>query len=494
MSNERKQKAGFFLFLALLAAVTLLFASQCSPLYPFNEWTDTNCFLTVGRGMLEGKVPYRDLYEQKGPYVYFLHALCALAFPGSFFGVYLMEVVACVCMLLLADRILRLYGVIAYGTRAAILTLTTLTVCVSYSFSTGDSVEEFCCPLLLVTIVLTLSRLKAGGEFAFWEYLLIGVTSGIVFWIKFSIVAFYVAWFVFFVCHCIKNGKLRQIWRCILWVIVGVAAATLPCLFYFGSNGALADWMSVYLYDNVFLYQETNFLLRMAKMLGFFLASVGMNAQFTLLGVFGCVFLAKREKSERLFFASVPLLTGLLLFSGGRMYRYYGLPLSIFTVFGYIALVQCGGWRNRVTKALAPVLAVCSVALFLGLNGNYFHLLQKREDTVQYRFAEIVKQEEGATLLNYGSLDSGFYLFADQTPAFRYFAELNIPKTEMLEEQRRYLDEGLADFVVVKLLEDYDTELINPNYSEVARETVTYRNRPATYILYRYTGEADRFE
>ena len=45
----------FSAFFALFLSVAiLLFASECSPLYPFNDWYDANCFLTVGRKILRG--------------------------------------------------------------------------------------------------------------------------------------------------------------------------------------------------------------------------------------------------------------------------------------------------------------------------------------------------------------------------------------------------------------------------------------------------------
>ena len=43
---------------AALAALMLLFASQCSPLYPINLWDDANCLLTVGRVMRRGGSPF----------------------------------------------------------------------------------------------------------------------------------------------------------------------------------------------------------------------------------------------------------------------------------------------------------------------------------------------------------------------------------------------------------------------------------------------------
>ena len=98
------------LYLMAVSLIIALFAFGGSPFYPINEWSDPNCFLTVGRAMLDGKVMYRDIYEQKGPYVYFLHALAALISDTSFIGVWLMEVVTLFFSMWLISKIVGMYG------------------------------------------------------------------------------------------------------------------------------------------------------------------------------------------------------------------------------------------------------------------------------------------------------------------------------------------------------------------------------------------------
>ena len=91
--SVHKRKIGAYtgiLFIFIIAFVTLLICTKSSPLYPLNDWVDANTYLTIGRGMLQGKVPYRDLYEQKGPLLYMLHAGAACISDDSFFGVYIL--------------------------------------------------------------------------------------------------------------------------------------------------------------------------------------------------------------------------------------------------------------------------------------------------------------------------------------------------------------------------------------------------------------------
>ena len=109
MNRKRRREWACALAVCLaLAAVMLLFASQSSPLYPINEWADANCLLTVGRVMRAGGIVYRDIYEQKGPTLYLLHALAACVSDSGFLGVYLMETLSLAAALFAAYRLFRL--------------------------------------------------------------------------------------------------------------------------------------------------------------------------------------------------------------------------------------------------------------------------------------------------------------------------------------------------------------------------------------------------
>ena len=62
-------------FFILAAVFTVTICSKSSPIYPLNDWDDPNCFFTVGKAMANGKILYKDIFEQKGPLLYMLHML-----------------------------------------------------------------------------------------------------------------------------------------------------------------------------------------------------------------------------------------------------------------------------------------------------------------------------------------------------------------------------------------------------------------------------------
>lgn len=488
MRKENYRFEKIYLFIPVLVAVILLFAVQSSPLYPFNEWVDPNVFLTMGKAILSGKVIYRDIYDQKGPYIYFMHALCALIDGDGFFGVYIMEVIACSVFMYFNLKILKLYGVIDFRRQIIAVILLCFSYCFSYAMSTGDSAEELCVPVVSAVVYLTLKRIKSGG-FKKRDYLFAGIAAGFVFWCKFTIAGFFIGWYIFVIVRCIKRKEQKIIPVSILFIASGVIISSVPCFIYFLSNGALKDLFTGYIYNNVFVYQKGNIAVKILRMFLYLLKFLAYNPQFTAFLIIGTVFFSVKGGEERDFFRIVPIVTACFLFIGGRAYRYYGLPLAVFAVTGYAALTginfsSAAAALEKTVKVVAPTLIIISCAVSFFVNGNPAHIFERKEDTPQYKFAEIINEKENSVLLNYGFIDGGFYLAADQVPDFKYFCLLNIPVEEMYGQTELYIKEGEADFVVVKLWKNSYEELSDEKYEEITREECIYRGKKVVYVLY----------
>ena len=74
-------------------AISFLFAITLA-LSPFNNLspgTDSSVFLYIGREMLHGSVPYRDLFDHKGIVLYFIEYLGYLIGFGNKIGVWIIE-------------------------------------------------------------------------------------------------------------------------------------------------------------------------------------------------------------------------------------------------------------------------------------------------------------------------------------------------------------------------------------------------------------------
>ena len=482
--TQRKRDMLIWLYCLMAAAVCLAICSKSSMLYPINDWTDANAYFSCGKGMLQGRVIYRDLYEHKGPLLYALHALCALIDPTSFLGVYFLETLAVSLFLLAGYRLLQLYN----AGKSAWVTLPLLAAAVlsSLSFQQGDSAEELCLPLLAWSLwgMLRWLKTQAPERMSARQLMLHGFLGGCVLWIKFTFLGFYAAWLLGMMLFHLLRREGRYAFRALGWFALGAAAATVPWLVYFGINGAIVPWLKTYLYDNLFLYQDgtvttlaghAKAMLRVAW--DWFAANWAYSVPM-LLALGWLTFRRNGNPSNRVSAAEKAWIWcafGMLalgVFIGGKSYLYYGLILAAFAPLALVPLCQGLAPLMRLHRLVPLLLAVAlsagSAFLCLAASINTPDLLKPRSQTMQYRFAALVRQTPNATLLNYGFMDAGFYTACNITPSVKYFHQTNVHLQEMLDEQIRYIDESVTDYVVTR---GKQPASISVHYDLIATET-----------------------
>lgn len=136
--------------LAPAAALFILaFSLWTSPLYDHWYGCDASFFTLVGRGMLSGMVPYRDFYDLKGPYFFFIQALGQFICRGHI-GIYILQVIALYASLVLMYKLSRLY--ISHGKALGVIVFFLLPY-ISLMWG-GNCLEEFALPLNLLAVFL----------------------------------------------------------------------------------------------------------------------------------------------------------------------------------------------------------------------------------------------------------------------------------------------------------------------------------------------------
>lgn len=439
----------------LLAAAVLLFCTKSSPLYPINDWSDANIYLSIGKGMTRGQVMYRDLYDHKGPLLYALHALCALLSFSDFTGVFIMEILFAAAFVYLARTFFERGG--AGRLSWALAAVLALIVYTSRSFAEGDSAEELALPLILATLVGLWPFLQGGQRRLAASSLAVhGALAGCVFWIKFTMVGLHAGLFLTLLLTHLSRREGREALRAVGWLLAGFGLATLPWVLYFGVNGAVGDWLKTYLYDNLFLYsggEAAGLLARGKAMARCGLSWFQDNLRYSvpmLLGLLASFRFGRRPALACWLMAGLGALGA---FAGGKSYVYYGLVLAPACVPGLLAAGRWLSGRFRAPRWLpAAVCALCVALCPLGSpnpNAGYgCTMLQPRETTMQYRVASAM--EQGATLLNYGFMDAGFFTASGTAPTVKYFHQTNVPLREMKDEQLRYIEEGVCEYVVAR--------------------------------------------
>ncbi len=477
----------------LCAGVCITLCSRSSFLYPLNNWDDANCFFTVGKGMFNGMVPYRDLFEQKGPLLYFIYGLAYLVSHNTFHGAYFLEIVAAFFYLLYSYKITVL---LLQKRLPALIPVIALLTYTSFAFEQGGSAEEFCLPLLSFSLWLALHDLR-DNDVSRRSFICLGIVAGCVFWIKFTITGFYIGWAVWLLWYSVRKKEVKAFFKKIGYIFCGVILATVPWIIYFGHAHALRVWLEVYLYDNLFIYTEigtrTDYhILHLLKDLGGDMyAGLYSFSHYNpvVLGICAfCLILffihRNGHLSGMLFLMMVH--TFFFIYIGGRWFRYNSLVMNVFISPGLCLLLiaQPKAYRFPASKFILPFSTVlCMICAFFFTPNRYFMGISKAE-LAQYQFMEIIAEasegDDDVTLLNYGFLDGGFYTVCDILPNCRAFCGLNIPLLEIREDQQYYVNHGLCDFIVTRFNEQIDFEL----YDCIAESISDYAWRTQTYRLY----------
>ena len=93
---EKMYNKKSFLFILILFIISVLFvlimSYSTSPLYPYYFGGDSAQFQTIGKGWSMGMIPYKNMFDHKGPIIFFVDMLGFLL-TGTSFGIMLLQII-----------------------------------------------------------------------------------------------------------------------------------------------------------------------------------------------------------------------------------------------------------------------------------------------------------------------------------------------------------------------------------------------------------------
>ncbi len=419
----------------------------------------------MGKSVLDGIVPYRDLYEQKGPLLYFIHTFAALISYRSFFGVYLVEIVASYAFLLISYKSISLFNNSKY--RLLLIVILSVLTYTSPCFINGDSAEELCLPFIVYALYVGFKSIKTGQPITPTQALITGITAASVLWIKFSFTGFYIGWIGYLSYFYIKNNWGKKILPTFLYAIIGLIISTIPIFIYFIYHDALGIMLQTYFYDNTMRYgisgDDTSSIFTI-------ILNTISSSQYNIL-LFALILcgIAITKSKLRAFFLCALISTIIFIFMRHSL-PYYPFILAAFTPLGIITF-------DYIINHTRPLFHYTFIAILL--IGSLFSscygslIFTPVEELAVHKFDKIIKQEENPTLLNYGFLDGGFFTYSGLIPTNRYFCKLNLNNPEMMAEQDSIAENGLTTFIVTQRYAGKPEKHTFSKYSKVAEYPLT---------------------
>jgi len=413
MKTMEKREWGYMLCIWGSGIVFLLYFSYLtSPLFPWAYGWDSAFFQLVGAGMKQGYIPYRDFFDMKGPWLFFIEYLGQLIWPDRM-GIFLLQCVSLGSVLFLVRRIQRKYFGRA-GLIESLITFLPLYIVLSSTIEGGNLTEEWSLPFLFFSLYLSLDFImEEREEHRPWNGFLYGVCFGILALIRITNTVLICAIVLTITIHLIQNRK----WKNLLWnagaFLAGIAAAFLPPLLYFGVFGEIGSMLyAVFVFG--FIYGTE----------GFAIGTGGLFILALLFTVF--VFVLTGQRKKRLWMLVLVNTAGMMITLGmgnSTLHDYIlvipGMMFGLWQLAGTRQDIGAG-WKRAFLVAAA---FLCFAYPVRRMAADGLSILRQAGDDTEYRYvtesAAVIPEEERGQVWCY-ECHLRWNLITDIMPYSRY--------------------------------------------------------------------------
>ncbi len=485
-----------------VAAVFMFFFGLNSPIHTFNSHCDYQWFVTMGHGMVAGKVPYRDLFEQKGPIVYAVFAV-ACWFPHEQFVVWLFEILCVSLYLYFCYRIARKF--LSPWLSLAVVPLMMMVLSANYVRGLdGSCVEEYCLPIFAYGLLCFLDFIMDQRAATWQRSLAIGICLGILLWVKFTLWTFFFVPMLIWLIVNLVHRKFATVVRSGFMMLGGVLLVTMPIVIAYAAVGALDDLFRVYFVLNICSYNgfdeynfnDNNTVYSWKNLLDSFFIGV----YFAVVMIWGLVcFAVKHWRQKSGWLLLIAVIATWLMMGFFLVAVYYYLPLFTYTVLGLIYAVkgvthmlqsvEITIQRRWVSGLMVLLVTVISFLISFPFVRNISEINRPRADYAPLVVADIIAdynrdhpEAQPATIFGYLISDAGFYNAAGVVPNVYYYAENTFTRDAfpaMFEAFDATIRDQTCDFVVTYLYqyrknEAFISEYYQPYFGTVEASTLPF--------------------
>ena len=350
-------RLGAFSF--VLSLIFVLFCSYAStPLHPYVQ-TDASIWRVIGRGMVEGVVPYEGLYDHKGPLMFVEYAV-GMGLSHGKFGMFIVEVFLTTLTLCAAYKIARLF----VSPSLSCFALLALWAWNATTIDGGATNEAFSQPFIvwpMYWLLRHLIRKERLGTIPGWLCFSIGAAGGLVTMIRMNNAAVLCGMAIAALLMCRDSFRLG-FGRCLLRMLAGFCAALLPFVLYFWLTGSFYYFIQgCFTHNFLYLFDKSPSEQSLSACL------IRLLPAFVLVGLVSREWYQKRITSP----LAVVILSGTLLSAllsiGGRGYGHYYQVLapvyllSICFILRGISVLMSSGTGMKKLGGMAALLLILAL-------------------------------------------------------------------------------------------------------------------------------------
>ena len=431
--NSKKKAIVHYGVLSFIAFVFLLFYSySTSPLYSNNFGVlDSSLFMLIGKGITKGYMPYLNLFDHKGPILFFIEAFGWLIMPNRL-GNFFIQWVFMVANLTLIFKIGQLFLNKKWSWVPIIFFLLILTV----TFEGGNLTEEYSLPFLFLPLYLSLKSLKeesnGKAQHPPLYALIYGICFTLLIFIRLNNAVLIGAIILVIMIHLLINKAYRNFFDNVLTFLSGSIFIFSGIAIYFLMNNAFGEMLyATFLFN--FMYAEGSKGISTVADLLYFFYYVSPVIFSGIMGLYYC--LKKEKKTIGLLLAVASMVTFFSLSMGGNYYHYFILTTPCF-VLGIVLFIDLTLEKGKeLWQKGHRIITMGVLTLFLITSGIYMSLSylatrevadliinqpQKEYYDTALSTASLIPLVDRNSVLGY-SVPAGWFIMTDIMPCYKYF-------------------------------------------------------------------------
>lgn len=435
----------------------VLFCSKMSPLYIINDWSDINLYFNISKAMCNGQTLYTDVFDHKGPAIFFIYAIGYIISNDTFFGMFIVQCLAWTILSFTAYYTAKLFLDKDY---ACISALFFLPFFIAHSME-GGSAEEFITVCMAISLYFFIRYFQKPAKHSYKAMMLHGLMWGVVLLTKFNLTIFWVFPLMAIALTLILKKEYKNLIINILFFILGGAIIVTPIILYLTINGAMSDAIDAYITTNTSILSDASTIVK-NLLVRFYQRWRFETLDFTLILIGAILFplkLIKNNIGKIGITASFFALFSAIFMSEGYVY-YYSIPYYIYIIPAFTLIITGFKKYLKVNPNLIFAFVIAGVLLGYSINEkNFFgmsksELFREREPrSVVLQFSKVISKDENPTLLNLG-LDNAnaIFTYLDLMPNVKYFISPNLTYDRypaMRDEQTKYIRDGKTLFIVL---------------------------------------------
>jgi len=363
------QRATDKLLVMCLVLMTLI---PNSPLFASIPTRDPGVFLYVGWRILNGELPYRDVWDHKPPIIYYINALGLALTNNSRWGVWILEVAFLFLAATLGFHMIKKI----FGFYPSIISLLLWLLTLPLLFADGNFTNEYTLPLQFLALWLFYDVSKSPQRSPY-RWFFIGFTGAVAFFTKQTAIGIWVGITLLWTVKRLTKKQVKSWLSEMLFFSAGTAFIGIAVVAFFAAQGALGDfWNAAFKYNFTYLSATNNGAERVLPLLmGIDPLTESGLFQFSMLGYgIGCILLLWKKEivvgwNNLLLLGVIDLPLEFFLSNiSGRVYAHYFIStLPVLSLFAgltfWVIISQLSSWH--IPETVKTVFQVGIIVIFL---------------------------------------------------------------------------------------------------------------------------------